>query len=142
MFFIISHIIIFRFKKESIGLIDNIIEIIVNPKFLKEKSIFNRESHNIQYINGVRRIGGVVLNEVLNKCNNKKYVLLNNIPKSLSDQEYVEGVSGGTVERILHLTYDQCKNYFQKYYTKGNMCISITGGMPEEFRERISKKIF
>ena len=129
-----------QIQKENIGLIDNIIEIIVNPKFLKEKSIFNRESHNIQYINGVRRIGGVVLNEVLNKCNNKKYVLLNNIPKSLSDQEYVEGVSGGTVERILHLTYDQCKNYFQKYYTKGNMCISITGGMPEEFRERISKK--
>ena len=32
-----------QIQKENIGLIDNIIEIIVNPKFLKEKSIFNRE---------------------------------------------------------------------------------------------------
>lgn len=131
-----------QIQKENISLIDNILDIIVNPGFLKEKNTFIRESHNIQFINGVSRIGGVVLDEILNKCGDKKYILLNNIPKSLSDEEYIEGVSGGNVEGIFQLTYDQCKRYFEKYYITGNMCVSITGDISKESREIISKKYY
>jgi hypothetical protein len=65
--------------------------------------------------------------------------LLRNIPKLLANDSEHKGISGGTVEGILQLTYNKCKEYFYKYYSWNNVCISILGNFSETDKENIAQ---
>ncbi len=126
----------FNIKKSDICIIEKVMESIYNPQFLFDKNIYFRESHNVQNFENGSRVGGVVLNEIIEKSKNDKYVLLSNIPRSLAKDSETRGISGGTVQGILNLTYNKCIEYYQTNYTWNNTCVSILGNFTDREKEQ------
>lgn len=132
--YVLHNITFYNFKicQDDLDKIKEILCILFDPEFLRNKSIYSRESFNVQEKNGVRRCGGVVLNEMLMKSREPMYVLLSNIPRSLSKNSRTTGIAGGTISGILNLTYEKCKYFYRKYYKLANSCVSIHGNFSDD----------
>lgn len=118
-------------KTEYYNLIDVYMNGIFHPMLLKDENIFKQQGIRLEYNNGKVQYNGVVYNELkiknlestensINFLSDKLYTeLYGNTPPSFN--------SGGTVEGIKTLSYDDLIRVYNNYYIPSNSMTYVSG---------------
>ncbi|AFS77856.1 putative peptidase [Gottschalkia acidurici 9a] len=114
-------------NENDIEEIDSIINGIFVPSFKKNKNIFLKEGWRLEEYNNKLSIKGVVFDEIRDAFASPIYNIINYIPFTLYNGSVYGNVSGGLIEDILDLSYDDLIEYYNRYYTLRNCCIFIHG---------------
>lgn len=101
---------------------------ILNPKMLQSPEVFYEEAFH--YNPATQEAGGVVYNEMKGTLTDEDRSLFKALRQGIYTNTHYRNDSGGTVEAIPTLTYQQFVKTYQKYYYPSNMCVVLYGKLP------------
>lgn len=118
-------------ENEFTQLMDVYLDMIFNPHFLKDKNIFEEEGwhYSIADENGPVQYNGVVYNEMQGTTYSLGNMIYNGECRSLFPDSSYKYVSGGALDAIPKLTFEEVKNFYEKYYQPSNSYIVMVGDM-------------
>lgn len=118
-------------EKEFTQLMDVYLDMIFNPYFLKDKNIFEEEGwhYSINDENEAIQYNGVVYNEMQGTTYSLGNMIYNGECRSLFPDSSYKYVSGGSLEAIPKLTFEEVKDFYEKYYQPSNSYIVMVGDM-------------
>lgn len=133
-------------EKEYYGLMDIYLNGIFHPLFLKDENIFKQQGIRLEYRDGKIQYNGVVYNELriksLDTDENSVSFLSDKLYHSLYGDTTPNFSSGGTVEAIKTLTYEDLLNVYNTYYVPSNSMTFIAGNQDINKTLKILDDIF
>lgn len=122
-----------QIKKDFYNLARVYTDLVFNPRMLKET--FLQEGHHLEFstpgdLSSDLTISGIVYNEMKGAYSSPDALMY----KTIQENIYPDGIysldSGGDPEIIPTLTYDQFKNFHQRYYSPSNARFFLYGDIP------------
>ncbi len=133
-------------EKEYYGLMDVYLNGIFHPLFLKDENIFKQQGIRLEYRDGKVQYNGVVYNELriksLDADENSVSFLSDKLYHLLYGDTTPNFSSGGTVEAIKTLTYEDLLNVYNTYYVPSNSMTFIAGNQDINKTLKILDDIF
>ncbi len=130
------------FSSDLIEEIQDIVKGIFEPEFKKNKNIFLREGWRLEEKNNKLSIRGVVFDEIKHAFTSPIYNIISHVPFTLYNDSIYGNISGGILENILDLSYEDIVDYHDHYYNLRNCCIFVHGNQCiEEIIQIISASI-
>lgn len=118
-------------ETEYYNLLDIYLNGVMHPLLLTEENIFRQQGIRKEYQEGSVRYNGVVYNELrlnsLDTAQNSVSFLANQLYTSLYGSTTPALHSGGTVEDIVNLTYQDVLDVYHTYYTPSNCMVYLAG---------------
>jgi len=119
-----------RNQKDFKNLTDVYINALLNPMLLHEKNIFLQQGVRPEIKNGLVQYNGIVYNEIkgrMNKGGDTSQFLMEQLYNSLYDKTSLRYTSGGTLEGLEQLTYNDVLEVYRQYYKPSNALIYLSG---------------
>ncbi|WP_313758890.1 insulinase family protein [Tissierella sp.] len=119
-----------RNQKDFENLADVYINALLNPMLLHEKNIFLQQGVRREIKNGQVQYNGVVYNEIkgsMNRGGDINQSLMEQLYNSLYGGTSFLFTSGGTLEGLEQLTYNDVLKVYHQYYKPSNALIYLSG---------------
>lgn len=119
-----------RNQKDFQNLADVYINALLKPMLLHDKNIFQQQGVRQEIKNGQVQYNGIVYNEIkgrMNKGGDISQFLMEQLYNSLYGGTSLSFTSGGTLEGLEQLTYDDVLKVYRQFYKPSNALIYLSG---------------
>ena len=130
--------------KDFENLVSVYLDAVFKPNVVKDKRLFMQEGWHYELENpdGELKYNGVVYNEMKGALSQPDRILDNLASKSLFGDTPYGFESGGDPSAIPYLTYNEFKEFYNKFYNPANSYIYIYGDMePEKYMNMVNEYI-
>ncbi|MBN1473780.1 MAG: insulinase family protein [Syntrophaceae bacterium] len=122
-----------QIKKDFYNLARVYTDLVFNPRMLKET--FLQEGHHLEFstpgdLSSDLIISGIVYNEMKGAYSSPDALMYKTIQENIYPNTIYSFDSGGDPEIIPKLTYEQFKNFHQRYYSPSNARFFLYGDIP------------
>jgi hypothetical protein len=122
-----------QIKKDFYNLARVYTDLVFNPRMLKET--FQQEGHHLEFsslddLSSELIISGIVYNEMKGAYSSPDALMYKTIQENIYPDSIYSFDSGGDPEFIPTLTYEQFKNFHQRYYSPSNARFFFYGDIP------------
>lgn len=133
-------------ETEYYNLMDIYLNGVFHPLFLSDENVFRQQGIRLEYVDGKVQYNGVVYNELnlksLDTTENSLSFLSDKLYTNIYGQTSPAFSSGGTVNEIKNLTYNDLLNVYKKYYLPSNSITYLSGKQDIEKTLKILDEVF